>query len=170
MEKGGVDEVLASIQSEVRAPDRQAVGIMVDADDNPSARWDAVANQLRSLDIHASAAPNPDGTIIVGTDEMPRVGIWLMPDNFLPGELEDFVVQMIPDGDPVWPRSETYIDDIPPVDRKFAVGKTPRAKLHAWLAAREDPRQMGLAVRARDMEIDGALCRKFVAWLTKLFG
>ena len=143
---------------------------MVDADDNPSARWDAVAHQLRSLDIHASAAPNPDGTIIVGTDEMPRVGIWLMPDNILPGELEDFVVQMIPDGDPVWPRSEAYIDDIPASDRKFAVGKTLRAKLHAWLAAREDPRQMGLAVRARDLEVDGALCRKFVAWLTKLFG
>ena len=101
---------------------------------------------------------------------MPRVGVWLMPDNQSPGELEDFVAQMIPDGDPVWPLSQDYIDGIPVSDRKFAHGKTLRAKIHAWLAAREDPRQMGLAIRARDLDIGGDLCTRFTAWLDMLFG
>ena len=29
-----------------------------------------------------------------------------MPDNEAPGELEDFVAGMIPESDPVWPRSQ----------------------------------------------------------------
>ena len=92
-----------------------------------------------------------------------------MPDNASPGELEDFVSQMIPPGDPVWPISQDYIERIPPEDRKFADGKTLRAQLHAWLAAREDPRQMGLAIRARDLNTDGELCQRFIKWLERLF-
>ena len=70
----------------------------------------------------------------------------------------------------MWPLSNRYIEEIPTEDRKFIESKTQRAKLHAWLAAREDPRQMGLAIKTKDLEIDGPLCQKFVVWLTKLFG
>ena len=91
-----------------------------------------------------------------------------MPDNCSVGELEDFVVQMIPVGDRVWPLSERYIDEIP--NPAFRPGKALRAKLYAWLAAREDPRHIGLAIRAQDLDVDGDLCRRFVAWLTRLFG
>ena len=59
----------------------------------------------------------------------------VLPDNASTGELEEFVADMIPDGDPVWPLSEEYIDSIPAQHRKFIASKTPRAKLHAWLAA-----------------------------------
>ena len=111
-----------------------------------------------------------DGTVIPETEDLPRVGIWLMPDNQSTGELEDFVARMIPGDDPVWPLSEDYIEGIPSEDRKFAQSKTQRAKVHAWLAAREDPRQMGQAIRARDLEVNGELCEKFVSWLRRLFG
>ena len=99
----------------------------------------------------------------------PRVGIWLMPDNQSPGEIEDFVAAMIPDGDPVRPLAERYIDGIPEADRKFAEGKIPRAKIHAWLAAREDPRRMGAAIGAGDLDTEVTLCQSFAAWLRRLF-
>ena len=92
-----------------------------------------------------------------------------MPDNCSPGELEDFVAKMIPASDAVWPLSQRYIDGIPEADKKFSEKKQPRAQLYAWLAAREDPRQMGAAIGARDLKVDGALCQEFVAWLTRLF-
>ena len=92
-----------------------------------------------------------------------------MPDNSNPGELENFVERMIPAADSVWPLSQQFIAGIPSTDRKFAAGKTLRAQIHAWLATREDPRQMGLAIGARDLEIDGPLCQRFLAWLTCLF-
>ena len=92
-----------------------------------------------------------------------------MPDNESGGELEDFVALMIPSEDPVWPRSNTYIDAIPTHDRKFGATKTTRAKVHSWLATRDDPRQMGLAIRTRDLDVDGELCERFAGWLRRLF-
>ena len=92
-----------------------------------------------------------------------------MPDNTAPGELEDFVIHMIPAGDPVWPRSQVYIDDIPEAERKFSEGKIQRAKLHAWLATRKEPRKMGSAIGAWHLDTNAPLCQNFLAWLTKLF-
>ena len=114
-------------------------------------------------------SPEPTGTFIDGTASTPRVGIWLMPNNTSSGELENFVSEMIPDNDPVWPRSECYIDGIPVKDRKFTEKKILRAKIHAWLAAREDPKQMGLAIRACDLHVDGTLSTTFADWLRNLF-
>ena len=167
--RGGVEGVIESIRDEAQASRREALGILVDGNNDLSARWQSISDRLASLVIQAPAIPPPDGLVIAATDDMPRIGVWMMPDNQSRGELEDFVAQMIPDNDPVWPLSQDYIDAIPAVHRNFASGKTLRAKIHAWLAAREDPRQMGLAIRARDLEIDGTLCIRFTNWLDSLF-
>ena len=166
VDKGGVTELLDSISIEIRAPGRQAVGFLVDSNRDLMARWDEIRHQILRAEIRLPLSPDPAGTIIEGT---PRVGIWLMPDNESSGELEDFVEQMIPAGDPVWPLSQRYIDGIPQANRKFAPPKTLRAQLYAWLAAREDPRQMGLDIQARDLAVDGKLCQGFVKWLMALF-
>ena len=165
-DKGGIEELLEDIGLEILAPSRKAIGILVDANDDLDARWNAVANRLREENIEVPSSPELTGTII---DSNPRVGIWLMPNNTSPGELENFVSEMIPDDDPVWPLSEGYIDGIPEADRKFTEKKILRAKIHAWLATREDPRQMGAAIRARDLHVDGTLSRAFANWLRKLF-
>lgn len=93
-----------------------------------------------------------------------------MPDNESSGELENLVAGMIPAGDAVWPLSLAYIDGIPPGDRKFAEGKTLRAKVHAWLATREEPRKMGAAIRARDLNAGVPAAVQLVDWLRRLFG
>ena len=164
--KDGVDKLLDAIDTEIQAPGLQAMGILVDANDDVSARWDAVKGRLALAKVDLPHSPDPSGTII---DSRPRVGVWLMPDNCSPGELEGFVAKMIPACDAVWPLSQRYIDGIPEADKKFSEKKQPRAQLYAGLAAREDPRLMGMAIRARDLEVDGPLCQEFVAWLTRLF-
>ena len=167
--KLNVDTLLDSIKQEVRVPGRKAVGILVDANDDLNARWSAVANRLREGNIEVPRTPEPTGTLIEGPSRTPRVGIWLMPDNTSPGELENFVSEMIPNDDPVWPRSQSYIDGIPKSDRKFIEKKVPRAKVHAWLATREEPRKMGAAIGARDLRVDGTLSTAFANWLRQLF-
>ena len=162
----GVDKLLDAIDTEIQAPCLQAMGILVDANDDVSARWDAVKGRLALAKVDLPHSPDPSGTII---DSRPRVGVWLMPDNCSPGELEGFVAKMIPASDAVWPLSQDYIEGIPCAARKFSKKKKSRAQVYAWLAAREDPRQMGTAIRARDLKVDGALCQAFVAWLTRLF-
>jgi len=140
----------------------------VDANDDPSARWRAVSGRLRNANIGGVPdAPSPDGTIM---DGLPRVGVWLMPDNRRPGELEDFVQEMIPPDDLVWPLAQKYIEDIPKEARKFPATKTSRAELHAWLATREEPGRMGSAIGRGDLQTDGKLCSAFLKWIERLFG
>lgn len=166
-DKEGIDNLLQSIRGEVLNEERTAVGILVDADDCLMNRWQAVADRLKNADITPPLNPTSSGTII---ESNPRVGVWLMPDNQHPGELEDFIKAMIPPYDPVWPLSESYIDGIPQEDRKFAAGKTLRAKVNAWLATREDPRPMGTAIRAGDLDANAQISSSFVNWLQGMFG
>lgn len=165
-DKKGIEGLLEDIGLEILDPRRKAVGILVDANDDLDARWNAVADRLRKENVEVPSNPEPTGTII---DSTPRVGIWLMPNNTAPGELENFVSEMIPDDDPIWPLSGNYIDGIPQADRKFTEKKILRAKIHAWLATREDPRQMGAAIGARDLRVDGTLSTAFANWLRQLF-
>lgn len=171
-DKDGVEKLLPSIPAEINVREREVLGIVVDADDDVSGRWEAVRNRLRRAGIVVPAKLDQAGVVIEGRRHKgaPRVGIWLMPDNASTGELEDFVAKMVPSNDPVWPMSKGYIDGIPSEHRKFSEGKILRAQIYAWLAAREDPRQMGLAIKAEDLGVDGALCERFTGWLRELFG
>lgn len=165
-DKGGVDALLESVGPEIKAPGRAAVGFVLDANDNPDSRWRAVADRIRKADILLPQAPRRGGTIMKG---LPRVGVWLMPDNRSAGELEDFVQKMIPKDDPVWELARQYIGKIPEEAQKFLPKKQSRAELHAWLATRENPGLMGSAIGRGDLKTDGDLCAAFLAWLKVLF-
>jgi hypothetical protein len=166
-DKKGFSELSAAIGPEIKVPGRTALGILVDANTHPARRWQAVRDRVRQAAIDAPAETTATGTVIEGK---PRVGVWLMPGNGLAGELEDFVERLIPVGDPVWPRAQQYIDGIPAAARKFATNKTLRAKVHAWLATRAEPRKMGAAIGAGDLNAADPLARQFVDWLRQLFG
>ena len=168
--KDGIDRLLDSISLEIKVSGRRSVGILADANDEPVNRWKAVRSRLQQLDLHLPEEPEPSGTILSAiSPAVPRIGIWLWPDNGSPGELEDFVKMMIPSEDPVWPRSEEYIDHIPEPDRKFPPGKEMKAKIYAWLATTETPGRMGTAIRAQMLDVDGSLALKFADWLRRLF-
>lgn len=166
IDKGGFPALVDAIGPEIKASGRLAVGILADANDDPADRWQAIADRLRRTQVTPPARMETIGAIAEGR---PRVGIWLMPDNGSAGELEDFVAKLIPDGDPVWPRARSYIDDIPVAERKFAAGKVLRSRVHAWLAARAEPRLMGAAIGAGDLDAAAPLAKKFADWLRSVF-
>ena len=169
VDKGGLEKLLASIGPELKAPGRRALGIVVDANDDIEARWAAVTDRLGRAGIEVGDR-NPSGTIVHGTSRDPDVGLWIMPDNRSPGELEDFIAAMIPRDDSVWPLSRAYIDGIPAESRLFRTRKELRAKVHAWLATRKRPRPMGLAIGAVDLEVGGTVCVELTTWLRRVFG
>ena len=168
-DKGTLGQVLDAIGPELKVSGRKALGVLVDANDSLADRWRDLSSRCRAESIDLPPRPITTGTILETVDGRPRIGIWLMPDNESPGELEDFVQRMIPADDPVWPRSEDYVDRIPVPDRRFRPGKLLRAKLYAWLATRENPGRMGAAIGARDLRVDGALGSTFSRWLRSLF-
>ena len=169
----GVNGVLDRVRAYINQPDVSAVGFVVDADADPVNRWREVADRITAAnsDIQLPPSPEPDGTIIPENPAIgsPRIGIWVMPDNSATGELEDFVAQMIPGGDPVWPLSQDYIDGIPPEARKFDDDSITKNQVHAWLAARRFPGLVGLAIREGDLSVNNPLSQCFLTWLSRLF-
>ena len=166
----GWENLRGTIGAQIRASGRKVIGIIVDADDDVDARWCAVARRLEQAGlVDVPSEPVPDGTIIPSQKRIPRIGIWMMPDNELPGELEDFIARMIPRDDAIWPLSQKYIDCIPEAERKFKSKKKRRAQVHAWLATRAKPRPMGTAITAQDLQME-ANSQKLIDWLQRLFG
>ena len=169
----GVNGVLDRVRGYINRSGVSAVGFIVDADTDPINRWREVADRIiaANSEIQLPQSPDPNGTIIPEDPAIgsPRIGIWVMPDNVSTGELEDFVQQMIPAGDPVWPRAEDYIHGIPPDARKFDASQTTKNQVHAWLAARRRPGLIGLAVRDGDLNVDADLTLRFLSWLSRLF-
>ena len=165
-DKGGSGPLLDAIDVEIATDGRVALGIMMDANDDLAARWQAIGHRLIGEDVQLPAQPARGGTII---DTHPRIGVWLMPNNSTPGELENFVAELVPKDDPVWPLAEQYIDGIPGEHRRFSSRKELRAKLHAWLATRKEPRKMGAAIRTAELNVGAPIASQFVNWLRTLF-
>ena len=163
----GIDPLLKAIPLELRQDNRVALGTLLDANADVSARWQAIRNQLRGEGLQLPDGPEDGGTIVDGEV---RVGVWLMPNNSAPGELEHFVAELVPKDDPVWPRAERYIDDIPSQHRQFSQTKTLRAKIHAWLATRQRPQMMGVAIGAGSLSSASPAAEALAGWLTALFG
>ena len=165
--------VINSVRNFVNQPGFTGVGFVLDGDETPQEHWRQVMERIAIAypDMQLPEAPEPGGTIVPGDPGMgsPRIGIWVMPDNQSAGELEDFVVQMIPTGDLVWPLSQTYIADIPLPARRFEDNRIIKSQVHAWLSARKYPGLVGLAIRDGDLVVNNSLSQTFLAWLTRLF-
>ena len=167
--KEGIDNLRRSIYAEINAPGRSTLGILADANDSPANRWKSISGRLTEADCKVPLNLSKSGSIFPGPQST-TVGVWLMPGNHRRGELEDFVADMIPEGDTTWPRAKLYVDGIPKEERKFAGSKRTRAYVHSWLATREDPRAMGTAITSGDLLHDAPIAASFVEWLRKLFG
>lgn len=129
----GIENVLGSMSGHVDTSGRPAVGFILDSDDDVSRTWTRIrgefSNSTRAISLPDQ--PDSDGTIVARNPDTgdPRFGIWLMPDNVTNGELENFVADMIPTNDIVWPLAQEYVNGIPYNAREFAENKTLRAQI-----------------------------------------
>ena len=164
-----MERLLNAIALEIKVSGKNAVGIVVDANDSLIKRWSSVSKKLRDAGIVVPKTPDSQGTIIEASGSLPKVGVWLMPNNESRGELEHFVQEMIDPDDPVWPKSCSYIDNIPEKDRKFRESKEMKAKVYAWLSTQETPGLMGPIIGSGQLSCDGPLCNRFTSWINRLF-
>lgn len=170
---GGKDSLLEGIEVRLKESEVEAVGILLDADADLSARWQSVRDRLIAAGFGSiPAAPPPEGLILeppAGT-LLPRVGVWLMPNNELPGILEDFLALLVPSGDALFERIKSCVEGIPKELVRFSVERKPKALIHAWLAVQEEPgRPLGQAVTARYLNSELPAAHAFVEWLRRLF-
>jgi AAA ATPase domain len=88
----GYENILkpGSISTELKADGIEASGILLDADEQPQDRWIAIRNACRASKLVSNIPEElPEAGLIIGADNDVRIGIWIMPDNKLPGNVGD---------------------------------------------------------------------------------
>jgi hypothetical protein len=146
------------------------VGVVIDADVTLAVRWNAVQTTLRRAGFsEIPNEPEETGTIIIEAD-LPVVGVWLMPDNRLPGMLEDFVAYLVPPGNSLFLRANDVVDAIPQDELRFTAAHRSKAVLHTWLAWQADPgTPMGLAITKKYFNAAASETTSFLGWIQRLF-
>ncbi|NOS89774.1 MAG: hypothetical protein HOP34_14765 [Methylococcaceae bacterium] len=169
----GSDELaLKRLTALLATPEQiETIGIVIDAD-NPAliAKWQAVKDRLQKSGITAiQDAPGLTGTIIPSTNGLPKVGVWLMPNNQIDGMLEDFCSQLAhPIGVGFAEKcvNEAKANDV----TTFIDAHKTKAVIHTFLAWQHEPGMpLGQAITTRTLNPDNALAKIFADWLTQLF-
>lgn len=146
------------------------IGIMLDADQNGVlSRWNSIKHKLSNYNYNIPNNPNTDGTIIEPIESLPKIGVWLMPDNVNNGLLEDFCLKMI----------DTSV--LESIDKCIELAETlkcttfkedhrPKARTHAYLALQDEPgKPLGQSITAQVLKPTNPLSNLFIAWLNKVF-
>lgn len=165
----GIDKLLRTLRVAIKGSDTDRLGIVADADVDLEARWTAITNILKNAGYKKlPKLPSPEGTIITQS-EKPRIGIWLMPNNTVPGMLEDFIEFLVPDGDALWKQAGQCVETIAGM-AKFPPQHKIKACVHTWLAWQEEPgKPLGQAITARYFNAEAQYAHQFVAWIRRLF-
>lgn len=148
------------------------LGIIVDADTDLSARWASLKHILKNSG-YKSVPKNPvSGGTIIRQEKKPVVGIWLMPDNTIPGILEDFVAFLRPKKDVLWPMVDEAVLKVKTLEEEYRFRDVheSKARIHTWLSWQKEPgKPMGQAITARYLDADAPHALKLIKWIRDLF-
>ena len=168
----GVEDLLEAFYTQLRAStdEGDTVGMVIDADDDPDARWRAIRYRLIEVGYrNAPAQPDPEGTTLEppSGSPLPRAGVWMMPDNRTQGKLETFLQFLVPQQDALLTHATDVVETLP--TRRFSDNDKPKAVMHTWLAWQEEPgKPYGTAITARFLDHDVPHVDVLVEWLKRL--
>jgi hypothetical protein len=167
---GGINTLLNAIPVWLRRSELQRLGIVIDADSDIAARWQSLQDRLRGAGYNTVPnTPNPAGTIITQPD-LPAVGVWLMPNNVLPGMLEDFARLLMPANDTLWLKAAQCLQSLDETERRFSANHLSKAHLHTWLAWQEEPgKPIGQAVTNCYFDANAPQAQQLIEWIRRLF-
>jgi hypothetical protein len=173
-EHGGVVHLLDSLPVRLKASEFGDIfGLVIDADADIASRWQSLRDRLIGVGYETVPdQPAYEGTILdpPAGKLLPRVGIWIMPDNQSEGILEDFLRFLVPKGSRLFDHVEASVAAIPKGERRFSSLATPKAIIHTWLAWQEEPgKPLGTAITARYLDPGVPQADGLVSWLNRLF-
>lgn len=170
---GGVENLLSALGTHLKDRGTQRLGIVVDADGSVADRWRSICKRVTQFGLKLPTEPDPLGTVVPGLFPESQLGIWLMPDNLQPGELEHFLLGLIPEEDPC----KAFASEVAEEARKKYDGQrcTPgdhvKSHMHTWLAWQLKPGlPFGTALNDKQvLRHDSQTALDFKDWFLKLF-
>lgn len=170
----GYNQILEILPVQITGSERKPIGVIIDANNSLSNRWKSIAGILSKANYkQLPSKPDLNGTIIVDESPiLPKIGIWIMPDNSSEGMLENFIRQLVPENDDIISIADQSVQKL--IDdriNRFNVVHKPKAEIHTWLAWQEEPgTPMGQAITKQYLDTNKELAKKFIDWLDNLFG
>ncbi len=163
----GIRNLLSALRIELKGEvDNHRYGIVVDADTDIAASWTSLFKILVDSGYDTVPAIPGDDGVIVKQDGLPTIGLWLMPNNKLPGAIEDFVSFLGPQDDELWPIAQSAVQQAMSIKCNFRSSYVMKARLHTWLSWQEEPgTPMGHAITKEYMSANA----KHALNLIKLF-
>ena|SRR5579864_6484724 len=168
--KNGVGNLLQDLAVELSTSSLTSLGIVVDADEDIAVRWQSLRDILLKVGYSAAPAdPDLEGTIIYESNK-PTIGIWIMPNNELPGMLEHFCRFLVPYDDCLWDHAEHVVQQVMQVDCRFPQPHLMKAQIHSWLAWQNEPgKPLGQAITKKFLDSQAPYAQQFILWIRRLF-
>lgn len=171
-EQGGFENLKKNLKTTIKSADN-SLAIVVDADDQDIAhRWQGLTDRLKDAGYAAKdipVSPLAEGTKIEGGEELPTIGIWIMPDNSSAGKIETFLKRIVADDkSDLWKFAEETIEKLP--QTLFKDKDKEKAHIYTYLAWQKDPGiSMGTAIQTKCFQYDKPEAKSFVEWIKKVF-
>lgn len=163
----GVDTLLKNAPLRLKEDGRQSLGVILDANTDPVVRWIDISTAFAGHVPNMPQQPVSEGTILDDINGV-RLGIWLMPDNDTPGELEDLLVHLVRDSYD-WILAQKFVADVFQNSNKPSRAKIRKSEIRAWLAVQETPGLLGEAMRSGALDLEKPDLTPFLRWLHDLF-
>lgn len=166
----GYANLAAQLRAQLKNAGMVRVGIIVDANSDPAARWQSLSATLAPECALPAAAP-PTGFIAPQTSSKKRLGVWMMPDNAARGMMETFLLALRPAANaPLLAHVEGAADTARLHGAPFSAAHRDKALIHTWLAWQEPPgRQLHDAVKQAMLDASLPYAGPFVAWFKQLY-
>ncbi len=166
----GKNKLLAGMNAEVMTSNDKSIGFVLDADGPPKDLWRSVRTRLEGTGLTLPDEIPEGGFVGYTVIFRARVGVWLMLDNRRSGAIEEFLKDLVADGDALLGFAETSTDGAKKIGATFSKAKRSKAVLHTWLAWQKRPgAPYGTAIKARYFKHDSPSARAFVDWFKRVF-
>jgi len=166
------EEILAEgfLTAKIKAAETQTLGVMFDADTNPTGRYTRFRNRLVGLFPLLPESISGDG-LVAQNDDQKRVGLWIMPNNQDTGDLEAFLRLMVPlDAEPLWQLSMRSATEARSIGAPYRDCHITKANIYTFLAWHDPPGQHpGMAITKKVLDPRAKCAVPFAGWFRQLY-
>ena len=168
----GAEEILADgfLTAKVKVSETHTLGVMFDADTNQTGRYTRFRNRLLGL-FPALPEVLPEDGLGAENDDHKRIGLWIMPDNQRPGDLETFLRLMVPaDAEHLWQLSVESAENARSIGAPYRDCHITKATMYTFLAWHDPPGQHpGMAITKKALDPSAKCTIPFAGWFRQLY-
>ena len=171
----GVENLLdkSTISSELKASGLETIGIIVDADEIPTNRWQSIRNLFIDFFPDLPSEIPEDGFVVSSRNEDGiKFGAWIMPDNRNNGMMETFLEYLVPDreNNELLEFAKEVTQQAKEKGAPFTEAHTDKAIIHSWLAWQDEPGpQLHNAIQQNILKPDNPKAKPFLDWFVNLY-